>query len=64
MPIYRVLAGSTHVTYVFDAEDDQDAERFARQLSLHSQPSESACVRVENLAGDDWRTVCTWRVSR
>jgi hypothetical protein len=52
------------VTYVFDADDDEEAERFARQLSLHSRPAETACVRVENLVGDDWRRVCAWKPGR
>jgi hypothetical protein len=61
MPIYRVLAGPGQVTYVFDADDDEEAERFARQLSLHSRPAGTACMRVENLAGDAWRRVCAWK---
>lgn len=68
MPIYRVLSGPGHVVYVFDAGGDEEAERFARQLSDHSQsahpvPAES-CVRVEQLAGDDWRKVCAWKSGR
>jgi hypothetical protein len=65
MPIYRVLSGPGHVTYVFDADDDEEAERFARQLSRHSRLAdtrvESRCVRVENLSGDQWRRVCAWK---
>ena len=61
MPIYRVLAGHEHVTYVFDAEDDAEAESFARYLSCYSRPPADMCVRVEQLAGDDWRRVCAWR---
>lgn len=61
MPIYRVLAAPENVTYVFDAADDEEAERFARQLSLHSRPGGTGCMRVENLAGDAWRRVCAWK---
>jgi hypothetical protein len=60
VPIYRVLAGPGAVTYVFDAGDDTEAERFARQLSRYSRPPEGVCVRVEHLAGGAWRRVCAW----
>jgi hypothetical protein len=64
MPICRVPSGPGHVIYVFNADDDEEAERFARRLSSHSQPADHRtairCVRVENLSGDDWRRVCAW----
>jgi hypothetical protein len=59
MGTYRVLSDPESVIYVFSAHDDEEAERFARQLSRHSRPARSrsrtTCVRLEGLVDDDWR---------
>ena len=64
MRVYRVLSDPESVIYVFSAQDDEEAERFARQLSRHSQPAHSHlrtnCLRLESLVDDDWRRVCAW----
>jgi hypothetical protein len=64
VPIYRVLSGPGSVIYVFAAANHEDAERFARQVSRHSQPvhppSRTRCVQVEALVDDDWQRVCAW----
>jgi hypothetical protein len=64
MPIYRVLAAPGSVIYVFDAAHDEEAERFARQLSRHSQAGdpriEAGCAQLERHVEDDWRRVCAF----
>lgn len=65
MPMYRVLSGTDDVIYVFSAEDDEQAERIARQISAPGGPGaqgtgNSHFVSVEGLVEEHWRRVSAW----
>ena len=65
MAMYRVLAGSDDVIYVFSADDDAQAERIARQISPSGCPPDpeaehSRFVSVEGLVEEHWRRVSAW----
>ncbi|TQN37921.1 hypothetical protein FHU33_4594 [Blastococcus colisei] len=66
MPMYRVVAGADDVIYVFSAENDEQAERIAWQVSAASSASSARgaeptrFVSVEGLVEEHWRRVSAW----
>jgi hypothetical protein len=65
MPSYRLLMGHATVLEIFDAPDDGEAARCARELAMDFPPcgrlpARRRDLRVERQEAGSWRVVLAW----
>lgn len=65
MPSYRLLAGQGTIVEIFDAADDEEACRRAREFSVgYERPSPRwgtrIDLRVERFDGAHWACIYAW----